>query len=278
MTSVDSAYGSSTLTQIQHRRAPNFKKMDTNGDGKVDRSEFVATKPKGVTSDQAGALFDKLDSGKTGSLSQSDLSSAFQKLGNATRSSLLQAQASTSASQDSTTQDDTTATQSDSIDGPPPGGPPPGGPPPGGPPPGGPPPAGAKGAKSGSSTTGTSDASTSADSTSTDGTSTDKADTQSFLSQLLAALKSASNSSDSTNDADVPPPPPPPRYSGDKTQSATTGSTGSDTSSSTDTISIGTNSDLLKTLLASFQQASRSYGAGNAYGTRYGTSTQAQSV
>jgi len=69
-----------------------FKKLDTNSDNSVNRTEFIAGKPDDVSEDQAGALFDKLDSSGSGSLSQSDLTSAFQQMASSMQSVLLQSQ------------------------------------------------------------------------------------------------------------------------------------------------------------------------------------------
>ncbi|KIL98405.1 Calsymin [Paramagnetospirillum magnetotacticum MS-1] len=69
-----------------------FKKLDTNSDNSVSRTEFIAGKPDDVSDDQAGSLFDKLNSSGSGSLSQSDLTSAFQQMASAMQSVLLQNQ------------------------------------------------------------------------------------------------------------------------------------------------------------------------------------------
>ncbi|WP_096701867.1 EF-hand domain-containing protein [Magnetospirillum sp. 15-1] len=69
-----------------------FKKLGTNSDNSVNRTEFIAGKPDDVSEDQAGALFDKLDSSGSGSLSQSDLTSAFQQMASSMQSVLLQSQ------------------------------------------------------------------------------------------------------------------------------------------------------------------------------------------
>ena len=55
-----------------------FKKLDTNGDGKVTKDEFVAGKPDNVSADQAGALYDSLAQGKTGGLTQDEFTSAMK--------------------------------------------------------------------------------------------------------------------------------------------------------------------------------------------------------
>ncbi len=69
-----------------------FKKLDTNSDNSVDRTEFIAGKPDDVSEDQAGILFDTLNSSGSGSLSQSDLTSAFQQMTANMQSVLLQSQ------------------------------------------------------------------------------------------------------------------------------------------------------------------------------------------
>ena len=69
-----------------------FKKLDSNSDNSVDRAEFVTGKPDDVSAEQAGSLFDTLDSKGTGSLSQTDLTSAFQQMAASMQSVLLQSQ------------------------------------------------------------------------------------------------------------------------------------------------------------------------------------------
>ena len=56
--------------------AEMFKKLDSNGDGKLTKDEFVAGKPDNLTSDQAGALYDSLAQGKTDGLTQDQFTSA----------------------------------------------------------------------------------------------------------------------------------------------------------------------------------------------------------
>jgi Ca2+-binding EF-hand superfamily protein len=260
MTSVTSATTSYSLQQLQHQqrpKPPSFKDQDANNDGKVDRSEFVATKPKGMSEDDAGSLFDKLDSQKSGALSESDLKSAFQTLGRGMKSTLLQAQADQSGGDDpladlfktsdadgdgKVTRDEFVASRPkdasedqagslfDQLDSESSGsltldqmktGMEKMGPPPGGPPPGGPPPGG-RPPGGGSDPT----ASTTSTSTSTSTSSTDT--TQSLLDQLLEALKSGTDSSE------------------DDTSSAAAGS--------------ASTRQFLASLL-SYQQASQSYGS-----------------
>lgn len=78
------------------RLSKMFAKLDANNDGTVDRAEFVAGKPGDVSADDAGTLFDTLDSGKTGALSQTDMQSAFQQMGSQMQSALIQAQSDNS--------------------------------------------------------------------------------------------------------------------------------------------------------------------------------------
>ncbi|MEI6986272.1 MAG: EF-hand domain-containing protein [Rhodospirillaceae bacterium] len=194
MTYVDSSYGSSAATQLQRYQRPSFKKMDVNGDGTVDRAEFVSTKPKNVSEERAGKLFDKLDSKSTGSLSASDMKSAFQKLDDSMKSTLLNAQNTTDSDTDSESVD-TEGTRGPRS-GPPPGGPPPGGPPPGGPPPGGAAPGALSSSKSSSSTKDKDWwlTETTADDPYTTDDTTDATDSASTLKTLLAQFEKATHS------------------------------------------------------------------------------------
>jgi Ca2+-binding EF-hand superfamily protein len=88
-TSVGS-YNSANMQRIQQSM---FKKLDVNSDGKVDRSEFVSAKPDSVSEDAAGSLFDRLDTEKSGSLTQTSFASGFEKMASSTRGALLHAQA-----------------------------------------------------------------------------------------------------------------------------------------------------------------------------------------
>lgn len=199
MSTVDSAYGSSSLTQLQHPRRPSFQQMDADSSGGVDRTEFIAARPKQVSEEQAGALFDQLDSQKTGSLSESDLQSSFQKLDDAMKSTLLDAQSGTRGF----------GQGDDGLQGPPPDGPPPeggpggaGGPPPGGRPSGPPPSTGGRGGGSASASASDSTSSladllqslTGNDSTSASASASDGTDTTSLLKALLASFERSSSS------------------------------------------------------------------------------------
>lgn len=56
-----------------------FKQIDTNGNGKVSKDEFVSGRPKGVSESQASELFAKIDTKGTGEVTQSELESGFEK-------------------------------------------------------------------------------------------------------------------------------------------------------------------------------------------------------
>ena len=56
-----------------------FSKTDTNGDGKVSKEEFVASRPSDVSETNAASLFDKMDSDGTGALSQTQLQEGMEK-------------------------------------------------------------------------------------------------------------------------------------------------------------------------------------------------------
>lgn len=71
-----------------------FKKLDTNSDNSVSRSEFVVGRPEDVSEDEAGSLFDTLDSSGSGSLGQDSFTSAFGQMSGGMQSVLLQAQES----------------------------------------------------------------------------------------------------------------------------------------------------------------------------------------
>jgi Ca2+-binding EF-hand superfamily protein len=74
MTSISSnSYQTSYQANIQKQL---FKKIDTDGDGKVTKDEFVSSRPKNVDEKQASSLFDSIDKKKTGSLSESDFADA----------------------------------------------------------------------------------------------------------------------------------------------------------------------------------------------------------
>ena len=79
-----------TATYTQH--AALAKKLDTDANGSVSKSEFVDGAPQGVTADAASALFDLFDTQKTGQIKDNDLANAFTQFANATRNALIQSQ------------------------------------------------------------------------------------------------------------------------------------------------------------------------------------------
>lgn len=50
-----------------------FAKIDADGDGKVTKDEFVASRPKDISEDQAAELYAKIDSEGTGALTEDQL-------------------------------------------------------------------------------------------------------------------------------------------------------------------------------------------------------------
>lgn len=93
MTSSIGGLGSPSASQIKEM----FSKIDTDSDGAVTRDEFVSGAPDDVSSEMAGKLFDALDSQGSGSLSESDMASAFEQLSSTMQSTVLQAQSDSSA-------------------------------------------------------------------------------------------------------------------------------------------------------------------------------------
>lgn len=116
MTSIGgvSGFNSASLAQMREQM---FQKLDADGSGGVDETEF-ANGPSGsggMDSGIASALFTSFDSDSDGSLTQDELESGFQKLSSSMRSVLIGTQEQGGPG---------------GADGPPPGGPPPDGPPP----------------------------------------------------------------------------------------------------------------------------------------------------
>ncbi len=105
------SYSSSSATRLSQM----LSKLDTNNDGTINRAEFVAGKPTDVSANDAGTLFDTLDTSKSGSMSASDMATAFQQMGSAMQSALIQAQSDNSAT--STSTDATTASADGSATG-----------------------------------------------------------------------------------------------------------------------------------------------------------------
>ena len=101
-----------------------FKQIDTNGNGKVSKDEFVSGRPKGVSESQASELFAKIDSKGSGEVTQNELDSGLEKnkpsgslggnLSSDTLSALLQALSGGSSSSSSTT---STSSKNDELAG-----------------------------------------------------------------------------------------------------------------------------------------------------------------
>lgn len=162
---INSSTTSLFQTASSRRPSPQerFEQTDTDKSGTLSLDEFKAGAPKGQGSggnnvDQA-ELFTSMDADSNGELTQAEMESAFQRMGNGTRSALIDAQAGA------------------------------GGPPPEGPPPGGPPPGGGAGGTSGS-------ASNSGDIASLLSSSTDSEDEEEddAISSLISQLRSAAAS------------------------------------------------------------------------------------
>ena len=66
-----------SASQLEKIKKKNFSKIDVNGDGKVNKDEFVTGGPKEISADKKKALFDKLDSKGKGELSESDFVKSF---------------------------------------------------------------------------------------------------------------------------------------------------------------------------------------------------------
>ncbi len=70
MTSISSLSGSSQLAQLRESLAT---KLDTDGDGKISKDEFVAGRPKDVSESDSAALYAKIDKDGTGALTADQL-------------------------------------------------------------------------------------------------------------------------------------------------------------------------------------------------------------
>ena len=78
MTSVSSII-SGASSQLSGMKQAMFRSIDSNGDGKLNKAEFVAGKPKGVSDAQASTMFDKLDTSGSGSITQAQLEDGMKK-------------------------------------------------------------------------------------------------------------------------------------------------------------------------------------------------------
>ncbi|MEO5335453.1 MAG: EF-hand domain-containing protein [Magnetospirillum sp. WYHS-4] len=81
-------YGAPDASQIRNL----FSRIDTDGDGKVTRDEFVSGAPDADSSEKAGQLFDTLDPQGTGALTENDLLGAFQQMHSQMQAALIQQQ------------------------------------------------------------------------------------------------------------------------------------------------------------------------------------------
>ncbi len=68
--------GSSGSFDASKMASQIVKKLDANGDGSVDKSEFIkGMATKGISADEASKKFDSIDTNKTGKITQSDIES-----------------------------------------------------------------------------------------------------------------------------------------------------------------------------------------------------------
>lgn len=74
-----------------------FSTLDTNGDGKVSRDEFISGKPQSVSTDQAGAFFDKIANGNGDTLTQDQFVSGFNATAPASQESASSADTASQA-------------------------------------------------------------------------------------------------------------------------------------------------------------------------------------
>lgn len=119
----DGAAADSSASEAKTALAAQVQELDTDGDGQVSREEFLAGRPQNVSEDQAGALFDRIDTEKTGSLSTEAVENGLKALRPhhhhhggpppvESDTATADTAASTSSSDDST---DTTTTSTDSA-------------------------------------------------------------------------------------------------------------------------------------------------------------------
>ncbi|MCM2291990.1 EF-hand domain-containing protein [Allorhizobium sp. BGMRC 0089] len=73
-TSTDSASTKTTNGTGPQSLEDRFKSMDTDGDGKVSESEFLAAKPDNVSTEDATKLFESLDTSGSGSITEDQMS------------------------------------------------------------------------------------------------------------------------------------------------------------------------------------------------------------
>lgn len=174
ISSISSNTYASAGVSRQQKAQERFEAADADKSGALSLEEFQAAGPKDA--DKAGRggnrpsaedMFAKMDSDGDGSLTQTEMETAFQSMRSETKGALLAAQE-----------------ESGGFGGP--GGA--GGPPPGGPPPGGPPPGGQQGEESSES------GSSSIASLLSSSTSEDEEDEDDPLGTLISQLQTAINS------------------------------------------------------------------------------------
>lgn len=66
-------------SNLASSRQAIFKQLDSNGNGKVSKDEFVSARPQGVSESKASDLFSKIDSKGSGEVTQSELDAGTDK-------------------------------------------------------------------------------------------------------------------------------------------------------------------------------------------------------
>jgi hypothetical protein len=109
-----SSVGSSTSYDATQMASSLVSSLDSSKDGSVDKTEFVkGLTAAGVSSDDASAEFDKLDTAKTGKLTQSNLESALSNSSQTTTTSSTTTSIS-SAAMDKLASESSSSTESSS--------------------------------------------------------------------------------------------------------------------------------------------------------------------
>lgn len=78
MSSISSLLSSSSL-DISSTQKNQFKKLDADGNGKINQQEFIQGRPKGISEADATSLFNELDTNKTRELTQDQLAQLEKK-------------------------------------------------------------------------------------------------------------------------------------------------------------------------------------------------------